>query len=556
MGDVPSGILCSVTEQCLASEAITNLLRRDIIMRAFINGHFVSCEEENRFFSVLVEEHGKIVFTGNNLPDIYRDVKAIDLEGRCVIPCFGDTHLHFTSMCYTPLDVRGFDNIPMMLEKIRNYCKTAKEKVIISVGISENGVKERRLPTRLELDSCTDRPFALAKYDGHAGVMNTKFMELCPDEIKNHKDFNKDNGSCYSEAFAMLLVFVGDKGLITPMFTLNNMPRVINKLASLGINLITPVEGLGANQSPYDIVNTLDRQTPIRVKPFFQTMEAKDGVAKGCERVGGCFVNQLDGCFGAEDAALREPYTNNPNNKGWLTYDQETVDKFVIEANRAGMQIAIHAIGDAAIVQAIIAFEKALTDFPREDHRHTIIHADLFPKEYLDRAGKLGLYCAIQTPFLTWKEEPLEYLEKIIGDRAFEKHPLPLMLESGLILANGSDCPCTEVNPLMGLYSCCNHPNPKYRIDIITALKMHTLNCAKLAFLEKEMGSLMVGKVADFIVLDRDITSIETSQILNVKILGVYFGGKKYDKKFKLNKISLLVGMIKGKRKYQRNIKK
>ncbi len=516
-------------------------------MIVFHNGRFFSCDEENETFQVLIADQGRIVYTGNEIPSGYQSAEKVDLNGCFVTPCFGDTHFHFTSTCFLPLDVRGTKNIPEVLELIRKYAENNRQKAMTVFGISAHTMAEKRLPLKSELDLATRKPLALAKYDGHAAILNSALIDMLPQEIKNHPQMNLETGECYSEAFQLLSDYSAAAGFVTPSFVMENVPRVMNHLASLGINLVMPVEGFEDDSSPYDLTRAIDGQTPIRVLPFLQTMKVADAVIKKCPRIGGCFANQLDGCFGAEDAALREPYTNRPESKGWLLYDQETVNDFLIKANRAGMQIAIHAIGDAAIEQLILGFEAALEDYPRPDHRHAIIHGDLFPKEYLEKAGKLGLYCALQTPFLTWPEEPLEYLVELIGKRAYEKHPLPLMIKAGITLANGSDNPSSLANPLMGLYACCNHPNPNYRIDIATALKMQTINAAKFAFLENEMGSLTVGKVADFVVFDRDLCAIPPDTILDAKIIAVYFGGKPYQTPFTIKKSALVGSVIKGK---------
>lgn len=520
-------------------------------MKVFANGKFVSCEQENRFFRVLITDKGKIVYTGDDIPVIYRKYPVQDMGGRCITPCFGDTHMHFISTCFLPLDVRDCTTIPQVLEKIKAYAKTNKERAVEAFGISAHIMKEKRLPTRAELDSASQKPVLLAKYDGHSGILNSALIELLPYRIQHNHTLNCETGECTGEAFQLLCNFFAAAGFVRPSFVMQNIPRVLNHLAQFGINLIMPVEGLENDASTYYLADALDGQTPIRVQTFFHSLDVDEAVARGCKRIGGCFVNQLDGCFGACDAALREPYTNNPQSKGWLLHSQSAVNEFIKKANRAGLHIAIHAIGDAAIEQLIIAFEQALEDYPRTNHRHAIIHADLFPKEYLERAGKLGLYCAVQTPFLTWPEEPLEYLQEIIGDRALEKHPLPLMINAGLTLCNGSDNPSSQVNPLMGLYSSCNHPNSRYSVDIITALQMHTLNAAKFAFLDKEMGSLTEGKRADFVVFDQDITTMPKDQLLQAKIAEVYYGAKRYEKPLRVAKLPLLWHVLSEEQKYK-----
>ena len=112
--------------------------------------------------------------------------------------------------------------------------------------------------------------------------------------------------------------------------------------------------------------------------------------------IGGCFSLALDGCFGSEDAALSEGYTNHPENKGFLAYSQEEVDNFCIRANRAGLQITMHAIGDAAVDQALNAYAAALKDYPRKDARHILIHGDLMNKAAIQKAAELGITIAVQ----------------------------------------------------------------------------------------------------------------------------------------------------------------
>ena len=518
-------------------------------MKVFFNGKFISCEEDNSLFSVLVEDKGKILYTGNDLPEKYRAFKKQDMNGKTISPCFGDTHMHFTSACLLSLDVRTCNTISEVINVMKEYAeKNPKDPVIGAFGISDHIMLEKRLPTKNELDQVSDRPVLLVKYDGHAGILNSSFIEILPENLKNHQDLNFSTGECKEEAFQKLCIFAAHKKLLKPSMIFRNIPRLMDQLGQLGINLIMPVEGLEGDDSPYDLMLALDKQTPIKVLPFLQTMDIERAIKKKCKRVGGCFVNQLDGCFGAKDAALKEAYKDDPNNYGWLVYQQEEVDAFVKKAHQNKIQLAIHAIGDRAIEQGVNAFDKVLGDTRDNPYRHSIIHGDLFPKDSIEKAGACQLYCALQTPFLTWPEEPLEYLEGILGHRAFEKHPLPLMIEAGITLANGSDHPSSRVNPIMGLYASCNHPNESYSVDIYTALKMHTLYPAKLAHQENRMGSLSPGKVADFVVFNQDLTEMPRETLKDLQIEAVYYGGKNYrDHPFRIRPIGLMLGTLRRK---------
>jgi predicted amidohydrolase YtcJ len=195
-----------------------------------------------------------------------------------------------------------------------------------------------------------------------------------------------------------------------------------------------------------------------------------------------------------------------------------------------GIQVAMHAIGDAAVEQAITAFEKALKDFPRQDHRHIIIHADLIPEPLLERAARLGLHLAVQTPFLYWELEPMSYLQRILGERAQNLIPLRSMLAHGLTIAGGSDAPCTLPDPILGIHAACNHPNPDEKIPVIDALRMHTSWAARLSFDEDDRGTLETGKVADFIILDRNPLSIPVETLKEINMEGLYIGGQPYSR--------------------------
>ena len=497
-------------------------------MRVFQNGNFISCEEENRLFSVLVEDGGRIVYTGDTVPAEYAGAETVDLNGACAIPCFGDTHAHFTSTAYLQVDTRVSDNLSEVLEHIGKTCATINTPFITGFGLSPHAVKEKRLPTAQELDKIVDKPLFIKKYDGHSGVLNTAMMDFLPQELADGPGLDRETGLCVGETYQKIATYLVGIKEITPQEAQALFDKTIHSYLSRGYNLIVPVEGMANSNANVELTQANDGKTPLRFRTFFQTLDVDKVLECGYKRVGGCYATALDGCFGAEDAALLEPYDNDPANKGWLVYDQQTITDFAIKANRAGLQMCLHAIGDAAVEQCFLAYEAALADCPREDHRHIILHADLFPEKYLERAGKLDLYCAVQSEFVNWKEEPVEFLAGIVGDRAYQKHCFTKMLAAGLTLTNGSDSPCTHGDPFYAIWSACNHPNPAYSLDALTALKMSTLYPAMLTFDEKDMGTLTNGKVADFLVLDRNILGIPKTDIKDLRIKQIYHGGMQY----------------------------
>ncbi|MBF0224518.1 MAG: amidohydrolase family protein [Desulfobacterales bacterium] len=500
-------------------------------MKIFENAEFISCGEDNQFFNFLIEDKGKIIFTGNNIPQEYVNCKKINLQGKCVIPAFGDTHMHFTSFCqfYSGLDCRKANDFESLMDLIQNYIKDHPyEKTIVGFGCCAYLLKENKIPLRLDLDRFTSQPLLLVKYDGHAAVANTAFIKKMPSSIRKHKSFIEDTGEFLQDAFYKVIDYITRSISIIQVF--NNIMKGADYLSQKGISLVHTAEGIGF---PLDLDIDLMRIAALglnqKFRIYFQTMDVKKVVKRKLPCIGGCFATALDGCFGSQDAALKNPYTNNQSNNGVLFYPQEEVTKFVKEAHKQNLQISLHAIGDAAIEQALNAYEEALSEIPKKNHRHIIIHGDMINEKLIERAAKLEICIAPQPPFLYWKEEPMAYLKSILGDRADNLMPLKTMLNAGITIASGSDAPCTIPDPIFGIYAACNHRNSKESLSPLEALKMHTLMCSKLSFDESERGSLEVGKLADFVVLDKNILKIPAQEIKNIQIQEVYFKAEKYN---------------------------
>ncbi len=153
-------------------------------MRVFVNGKFHSCEEENQTFSVLVEQRGKIVYTGDEVPARYARKRCIDLASQTVVPAFADTHLHFESYAVflSTVDVRDATNFEEMGRMLRAYADIhPREKFLIAFGCCAHTVSEKRLPDRNDLDKMLPLPLLLVKYDGHAAVANSALIDQFPD---------------------------------------------------------------------------------------------------------------------------------------------------------------------------------------------------------------------------------------------------------------------------------------------------------------------------------------------------------------------------------------
>ena len=500
-------------------------------------GPIVTCDALGSVSRFLVEDRGKIVFVGKALPSQYGAAPRERLGEKALLPAFGDTHIHFMSYAFfsAGLDLRAAHTIAETQAAIADFVRKRSPSYVIGFGASAYGVAEKRLLTKEDIDAvCPDRPVFIAKYDGHAAIANSALIAKVGGKLGKLRGFDARSGLMTQEAFFRVTDVV--TGTISLPATLENMLAGIDVLAGYGIGLVHSVTGIGF---PADMDVTLESlfarglANPLAYRIFFQTMDVGKVLRRKLPRIGGCFATALDGCFGCADAAMLEPYEAAAglppeSGRGVLYFSDDRVGAFCREANRRGLQIEMHAIGDAAFDQAVSALASALADFPREDHRHTIIHACLPTMRGLETCAKLGIRIAVQPAFLQWEQEPLEYIESIMGKRAFGISPLRTMADMGIELSGGSDAPCTVPNPIEGIWATCNHYVPGQSLTVQEALNLYTRNAARGSFDEKERGSLEAGKLADMVILNRDPLSLAPAELRSLKVEALLLQGKPY----------------------------
>ena len=514
-------------------------------------GNIVTCDQNGSVLNFLVEENGKIVFVGDELPAPYNDYPdVVELGSKALLPAFGDGHIHFSNWAVinAHYDVRSATSIAEIGPIIREYAaREPKTKVILGFGHSSHSLAEKRLITRTELDEAVkDRPVYLVGYDGHSAVANTAAIGLLPLKMRNLRGFNLESGQLFQEAYYESLSFITNT--IPPLKLLSYINRAIDTLAGYGIGLVHPVEGIGFPRDlEVDMVRFMARSAQIEFRIYFQTMDLDKVFKRKLPRIGGCFACALDGCFAAKDAALLEPYSDDDQNRGVLFYSNEVVTDFVSKANQAGLQVQLHCIGDAAVVQAVKAIEAALEEYPRLDHRHTLIHACMIPEQTMEKIASLGIGITLQPGFLVSPLEPKEYIESIIGDRIRLSSPLKKMVDMGIAVSGGSDGPVTVPNPIEGIYGACNHHYPEYSVSIAEALRMYTYNIARTSFDEKERGSLEKDKIADMVILNKNPLQMDPRDLMQLKVEKLYMAGKEYEKGVSLPR-TVLEGLKNRKR--------
>ena len=496
-------------------------------------GTILTVDRQDTVAKYLVEDGGKIVFVGDTLPQEYRSIKTVDLGRRALAPAFADTHQHFASFStfFAGLNVMDASSNDEIAQMVKDFVERSTAKTLIAFGASPYSVRERRLISREELDAvCPDKEIMVVKYDGHACIVNTKLLQKMDDKVHTLRGYHPDTGEMNQEAFFKFSDYIS--GSLSLIELVKNMQAAVDFYASRGIGMVHTVSGVGfAGNLDITMEKLFAKGLPngFQLRVFPQPMDIKVAQKRGLPRIGGCFESALDGCFGSHDAAMNEPYVDEEGGSGVLYYSDEKVTEFCKQANRAGLQIEMHAIGDKAFDQATRALKAALDDFPRKDHRHGIIHDCLPTAEGIAICREYGIQMPVQSAFIGWKQEPDEYLVEIMGEeRAARLNPIRTFRDNGIVVSFGSDAPCTAPDPIVWLDKAVNNPNRDEKVSVQDALRMCTYNGYYASFDETERGSLEVGKTADMVILSADPYSIPPEDIPNIKVEQLLLGGKPY----------------------------
>ncbi len=515
-------------------------------------GSILTCDAKNTIARYLVESKGRILFVGKVLPKEYDGVRVEDLGRKALVPSFVDSHLHFASFALfnAGLNVMDVRSNAEMLGLISKAVRADNRKILIGFGASPHSVEERILPTRSQLDAAANgKPVFIVTYDGHSCLVNKAMIDRLPDPIRTLRGYDEPLGVMSQEAFFAVTDFI-TKGIST-LDLVRNMQKAIDDLAGQGIGMIHTASGVGF---PKDLDVDMERwigksaESGFQIRLFFQTMDVEKVLKRKLPRIGGCFATALDGCFGTMDAALNAPYSDNPYSTGILYYPDETVISFCKKANRLGLQIELHAIGDAAFDQATRALKAALDDFPREGHRHGIIHACLPTREGMRICAEYDIHIPLQSSFINWKQEPEQYLRDLLGEREERLNPLRDFMKAGISFSAGSDAPCTSPDPMQWIHNACNHPVPGQSLTVAEALRMCTWHGCRASFDEKERGSLETGKMADMAILSENPHNVPLEELNQVRVQRLLLAGKPYEKQRQSIPMLLLKGIF-GKRK-------
>ena len=501
---------------------------------AVLNANIVTMNADQPRAEAILVRDGRIAEVGSwsDVRERAEDVPVLDLDGRTVVPGLIDTHAHFlwTALSLSATDVAAASDhgtLQRILEPV--VSSTPEGEVIFGMGFTEYALEtETFSPIIYALDAVAPRnPVFLNGVTGHTSAVNTSALHLLGlaegTPGINRDDAGRPNGlladAANTEAFSTFSNLFGAEDRAVEM-----LPRAVEKAHSVGITTLHALEGgsIGDNQGAEDFLTVIP-SLQLRFVFWYQTTDVERVRSLGLLRVGGCIL--LDGDVGPRTAALSEPYVDDPHCYGTLYFTQDEVDTFVLEAHKAGLQIAMHAVGDAAVEQALNAYETALNAEPREDHRHRIEHCEVIREEQVERARRLGVALAIQPPFNHFWGHTT-YYASIGEERASRVDPVASLMRPGLLVAGGSDSTVTPLGPLIGVHAAVNHSLPGERVSVQQALELYTINAARIGFQEDDRGSLEVGKLGDLVVLGEDPFEVELGTILDIPVEMTVIGGK------------------------------
>jgi predicted amidohydrolase YtcJ len=504
-----------------------------------VNANVVTLDAADRKAQGVAIRDGKILAVGSN-QEIRRFVnkatRVIDVKDRTVLPGFIDSHAHLshTALSLTSLDLSASRSIKEVIEQVHLSAKQLPtDKLILAYGLDETKFAEKRFPTRFELDEAAPDHYVLLMHvTGHACACNTRslrYVNFPADEQGVDKELQTGEPTGVLRDPAVYPARV-------KLMNLRNdeeLKRATWLAAEDAVRVgLTTIHSMGEplGERNVRIIEEIIEELPVRVKVYWKHSKAKttgdidDDVEKARTRAGLKVI--ADGAIETHTAALFEPYTDDPSTKGMLYFTQEYMNELVLKAHKAGVQLAIHCESDASIEQVLNAYENALSKHPRKDHRHRIDHYELATEEQHKRVARLGVALAMQPAFIYLWGGPDGKYRQFLGDERMKRaHTYASLLELGILIAGGSDCPVTHWNPVLGIHSLVNHPDSSQRVSVRDALRIFTLDGAKIAFEEHLKGSIERGKFADLAVVTSDPLVSEPSKIIDIEVLMTIVSG-------------------------------
>jgi predicted amidohydrolase YtcJ len=511
----------------------------------------------------LAVRDGRIVAIGSNA-EIERwrgpKTRVIDAHGRRVVPGFIDSHTHMTGGGFNLLaiDLRQTRDPADFTRQLAAFARTRPPGVWLTDGAWDHEQwSPPRLPTKEMLDPATgDHPTCLSRQDGHMMVCNSIALKLAR---IGRETPDPPGGVIVRDASGEPTGILKDAAMdaiseVRPARTADELLAALRAAMALAASVgVTSVQDLPGTPGDLDAWARLRDRGELTVRIAYRPLLIEWEKAAALRRdmkndewlcVAGVKAF-MDGSLGSSTALFFEPYSDEPKNSG--VYAAEAIplsrmEERIASADRAGLQVVVHAIGDRANAEILDLFERVAQANGPRDRRFRVEHAQHLRPADIPRFARLGVIASVQ-PYHAVDDG--RWAEARIGrERCKTTYPFRALLDSGARLAFGSDWDVAPLSPLLGIDAAVTRrtidgKNPKgwfpeQRIGVEQALRAYTGDAAYAAFEEAEKGTLAVGRLADFVLLSRDILAIDPREIVRTRVDATVVGGRiVYERKSK-----------------------
>lgn len=518
--------------------------------KLYINAKIWTGDTLNPSASVMAVKGEKIVYVGNDALK-YTANETIDVEGKLLLPGFTDNHTHFLSAGYSLSSVKLKDAMTKQefIDRIAAFCKSKSDESWVMEGSWDHENWGGELPSKEWIDSvCGDHPVFLSRYDGHMAFANSKALKLAGVDKQTTspaggvlvKDKNGEPTGIVKDAAMNLII----KAIPPP--TPEQLDQYFDAAAKhaveRGVTNVNDMNSYGgwSDLEAYRRAWKTDRMilriysfVPLATWEQMDSFVQKNGRGDDMLHWGG-LKGYVDGSLGSTTAWFHQPYLDDPGTNGLFITDTALLRKWVIGADKAGLHIGVHAIGDKANDFILSVYDQAEKINGSRDRRFRVEHAQHVTPKTIDQFAKQGVIASMHPYHLfddgIWAYKRLD-TNRLKGTYAFKS-----MKEKGVKVTFGSDWPVAPIDPMYGIFAAVTritgdgkNPNgwyPNEKISVEEALKSYTKSNAYASFLDGRIGVLKEGYDADFTILESDILSIPQDKIKDVRAIRTVLKGK------------------------------